>query len=317
MKNPLVSVIIPYYNGAPFIDQCLESVFSQTYRNYEIIVVDDCSSHDHKLALDSFNGKISYHRLCENHGRPSPVKNYGISVAKGELIAFLDQDDWWEPDKLVKQVPLFDDDHVGLVFSNAKLYDNETRFIYDKTYDGFDLSLTCGDVARSLFRCNFIVSCTVVVRKEYLDRVGGFDDRYAAADDYELWYRLAKVCDFRVIDEPLAVHRMSSHSISCNRQQSVLADSITFYQDHFDDAIGIDQEEKNLLLASRINNLSIYLTLAGRFSEARSWIRKSRELLNYPTRLYYMITYAPYLIRFMPKFRQRFKFQYNPLHVNW
>jgi glycosyltransferase involved in cell wall biosynthesis len=317
MYKPLVSIVIPYYNGEKYIDHCLKSVYNQTYDNYEIIVVDDCSSRDQGDYFKKYNGCMRYHKLSENHGRPSPAKNYGARQAKGELIAFLDQDDWWEPDKLEKQVALFSNPDIGLVASNAYLYDDMKQAKLGKVYAGFTECTSRDDIRRRLFCCNFIVSCTSMVRKKCFIDAGCFDESYATADDYDLWYKMSKISTIHVIDEPLATHRVSPCSISGCKREAVLEDRIYFYRKYFDDDNGVDEVEKRNLLATYYNQLAIYLSLEGRYKEARKHVLKATNVMNRKTRLYYFITYMPYMSRLVPKLKNRFKFRYNPLYVNW
>ena len=115
---PKVSVIIPAYNSSGFIEDALESVFKQTYRNYEVIVVDDGSTDKSAEIIGSFSDKRIIYIYQENHG-VSVARNKGILESKGEYIAFLDSDDLWLPEKLEKQVAILNNNkNTGLVYTD-------------------------------------------------------------------------------------------------------------------------------------------------------------------------------------------------------
>ena len=122
MAKPLVSVIIPAYNSADFIDEALKSVFDQTYKDLEIIVVDDGSTDDTRAVLEKYGDRVNYH-YQDNNG-PASARNRGIKLARGKYIAFLDADDLWLPTKLEKQVALFKNrENLGFVTTGVCSFD--------------------------------------------------------------------------------------------------------------------------------------------------------------------------------------------------
>jgi glycosyltransferase involved in cell wall biosynthesis len=119
--NNLVSIIMPCYNAEKFIGEAIESVLLQSYQNWELFVVDDCSTDSSAKIIQSFSKKdsrISYHKTDFPTGSPVIPRNIAIEKSKGRFIAFLDSDDVWFPTKLERQIPLFSDEKTAIVFSN-------------------------------------------------------------------------------------------------------------------------------------------------------------------------------------------------------
>lgn len=118
---PLVSIITPCYNAAPFISQAIESVLAQSFGDWEMIIVDDCSSDDSLSIIQKYariDSRIRYLRTDKPSGSPTLPRNMGIKEAKGRYIAFLDSDDIWLPNKLSDQLKVFEKSEVAIVFSN-------------------------------------------------------------------------------------------------------------------------------------------------------------------------------------------------------
>ena len=214
MPNPKVSIIIPTYNRADMLVQAIQSVFSQTYQDFEIIVSDDGSIDHTRDVLQSFGEKVIY--LENPHcGLPSKVRNAAIDVARGEFIAFLDSDDLWMPDKLAKQIALLDEvPKVGLVSSNAYVIDKRGKRLsplYLQTGKG-----RSGSVFLDLLKNNFVITSSAMVRREVLEQVGQFPEakELIAREDYALWLHIALDWDVYYFDEPLISYRdVSSESL--------------------------------------------------------------------------------------------------------
>ncbi len=214
-----VSVVIPVYDGGRFIRDAVNSVLNQTFKDYEIIVVDDGSVDDTKEVLSSYGNRIKY--IYQSNRGVSAARNRGIRASKGEYIAFLDQDDLWLPRKLELQVKyLGEHPTVGLVFSDTqsvavgKLPAFDRRFVNKRA---FQISRPHrGKVFRDLFVQNFVPTLTVVVRKICFDKVGLFDPSVDSAEDYDMWLRIARFFSLDYIDQPLATYRMHAQSLIHN-----------------------------------------------------------------------------------------------------
>ncbi len=220
---PHVSIVVTTYNRARLVTAAIDSVLRQSFQDIEIIIVDDGSS-DHTAArVAAFAEPIRYIRL-EHSGRPSRVRNRGIGVARGSLIAFLDDDDVWRPDKLARQVG-FLDQHSALGFVYSDL-----RFQYpDGTLSAPVLrphQKETGALFDRLLSDCFIYPSTVIVRRHLLDRVGLFDEALAIGEDYDLWLRLARAADAGCIPEPMVTIRRHPSGLSQQSEYSAYHNAI-------------------------------------------------------------------------------------------
>lgn len=215
---PAVSVIIPTYQRAHLVSEAIDSVLAQTYTNYEIIVVDDGSSDNTRQVLSAYGELIrTIHQ--PNQGLPA-ARNSGICRARGQFIAFLDDDDLWLPHKLEKQVPLLDSQpDAGLIFSDVQFMDEHG--ISKKTYhQRFRPFLVIEP--RTLFISNFIPVPSVIIRRQCLETVGLFDESLQAAEDYDMWLRILENWRAILIKERLAVYRATPGSMQSDKERLLL-----------------------------------------------------------------------------------------------
>lgn len=190
IRTPKVSVIIPAFDIAPYVKETLDSVFAQTYNNFEVILVNDGSKDvkELEIALGSYFDRIVYAEQ-ENLGA-SQARNTAICLAQGEYLAFLDGDDIWLPDFLLSQVEFLEKNNLDMVYCDAELF-GEQLFEgekYTKT------SPSRGPVTtESLIsaECNVITSGTLL-KKDWVVRLNMFDTELPRMQDFDLWYRLAK-----------------------------------------------------------------------------------------------------------------------------
>lgn len=209
LSIPAVSIIIPAYN-ARFLGEAVQSVFDQTYRDFELIVVDDGSPGSAiKEICDSFSG-VRYIRQA-NAG-PSVARNLGIREARAQLIAFLDDDDIWLPGKLRDQISVYetlpDKEKIGLLYTGQYMFNGET--IYGAKVDSAN-----GMVYPYLLFGQFIGSCSsVLIPKRVFDEVGNFNPSLICTQDFELFLRIARRKLVYSIDEPLIKYRTRPDQIS-------------------------------------------------------------------------------------------------------
>ena len=185
--TPRASIIIPSYNTAPLIAACLDSVFAQTFRDFEAIVVNDGSPDTPALeeALQPYLDRIVY--IKQANKRAAGARNTAITRARGEFLAFLDSDDTWLPNHLESQIKQFDaDPALGLVYANALLVGDPAHPVefMSKCPSSGEASFE----ALAVERCQIPVS-TVVARKSAVLKAGGFDESLARCDDYDMWLR--------------------------------------------------------------------------------------------------------------------------------
>jgi len=215
MKNSFISVIVPTYNRADLISETIESILNQTYKNFELIIVDDGSTDNTEEVIRKFKDSRIKYIKTDNWGGPARPRNTGIKKAKGEYIAFCDDDDIWLPKKLEKQIRVFQ-----ISNETAMLY---TRF---KTIEGDVISnrifpengkYKSGNIFKSLYLRNFIACSSVMVKRSVLDQVGFFntDPNLIAVEDADLWLRIALKHIIKCTDDlPLLLYRIQSQRIS-------------------------------------------------------------------------------------------------------
>lgn len=212
--NPKVSVIIPTFNRSGVLPRAINSVFAQTFHDFEIIVVDDCSTDDTAKVVSSFfDGRIRYIRHEHNKGGGAS-RNTGIRAAVGEFVAFLDSDDEWLPLKLEKQLRLFSDAKVGVVYCGFVYLNSE----HEKGQEA--LHPLPKDPREELLVLNFIgPTSVVVIRKALLQKTGGFDEQMPSCQDWDLYLNLRDLCEFGCVEEFLVnyyIDRKRKGQISTN-----------------------------------------------------------------------------------------------------
>ena len=208
-----VSVIIPTYNRAHLLPQAIDSVLNQTFKDFELIIVDNYSSDNTESVVKSYDDKRIRYFKNQNNGLIGVNRNYGIQKSRGEFIAFLDDDDLWLPEKLEKQVKLLNSNQeLGLVYSDIYIIGSNGNLLKDTYFHR--VKPFRGNVFNELLVVNFICNLTVVVRKEALSKVGVFDLKYVIAQDYDLWLRLVECYPVDFIEQPLAKYRLHSESAS-------------------------------------------------------------------------------------------------------
>jgi hypothetical protein len=208
--NPLVSVVVPTYNGASFVRETLESVLAQPWSPLEVIVCDDGSTDGTLAILESFGERIRVVRQA-NRG-VAAARNRAAEEARGELIAFLDHDDVWEPAMLSTLVPLLlSDRELGLVYADAWIIDARGAFHGRR---GRYLHYAEGWVFDQLLRGNFIPVETTLMRAQLFRELGGCDPSLRYLEDYELCLRVARRARIGFHPEPLARYRIHDRNLS-------------------------------------------------------------------------------------------------------
>jgi O-antigen/teichoic acid export membrane protein/GT2 family glycosyltransferase len=216
--TPSVSVVIATHNYGHYLGAALDSALGQTVRNTEILVVDDGSTDDTSTVMQAYclDARVTYHRL-DHQGQPR-AKNFGIRAARSPLIAFLDADDIWLPDKLERQIPLFDaDPDVGMVYSRRLVMDEEGWELEYKQPQLFR-----GWVLPRIFRSNFVCFSSSVVRRSVFEAVGGFDESIGLAIDYDLWLRVALHYRIDYVDAHLVRYRTGHASLSRQKRDRLM-----------------------------------------------------------------------------------------------
>ena len=259
--NPLVSIIIPVYNGSNYMREAIDSALNQTYKNIEVLVINDGTNDGGKserIALE-YGAKIRYY--FKTNGGVSSAFNLGIQKMKGEYFSWLSHDDVYYPNKVKKQIELLSESgkHNVIIYSDTD-YINEyskliniNRITYPSPY-GKEL------IWLLLYR-SVIKADTVLIPRNCLKEVRCFDEQLLTSQDYDLWFRLAKKFEFRYIDIPLAKIRIHAEQGS-KTINSFFHESCETKIRHFnslskDELLSLTEEEK-------LNN--VYFKFAFRYS---------------------------------------------------
>ena len=214
-NQPIVSVIIPTYKRTDYLKLTLQSILNQTFKDFEIIVVDDGTPNDDNFFLCQTFEKVKYIKI-ENSGGPAKPRNVGIRVAKGKYIAFVDDDDLWMPNKLEKQVAVLENNpDFGLVHCYCQIVDENG--IMQNTIVGRPGSpeVKHGDVAMRMIGNWTVMMPTPLVRMEIIKNIGFFNEIIPPAlEDIEYWTRCSFAAKFFYLDEPLVQYRVHTNNIS-------------------------------------------------------------------------------------------------------
>ena len=269
---PLVSVVIAVHDGERYLGEAIDSVLGQTYAPVELIVVDDGSTDGTRRVLDGFGSRINL--VARPHAGAYAARNAGLRHARGELLAFIDSDDAWFPDRLTCQVPLMSRAEVGLVFGDA-VHVTSPRAAAPRT------GLTCfrvapprrGRVADQFAWCNFVPTCTVLVRRRCLEEVGGFSEAEALSADYLAWFRIAVRHELDYVDRPVAEYTVHAGGISFDLGRSIAARIQLFS----DELARTSDPATRAVLRRLLFNLALCLALATMRGRARN-VRKPLRL---------------------------------------
>lgn len=212
---------MPVYNGARYLPQAVESVLSQTHRSFEIVAIDDGSSDESADLLAGYGEPVRVYRQ-PNCGNVGLVRNAGIERSQGEFVAFLDQDDWWAPEKLQRQLAVFAaDTAIGLVHTAARYFDDVAGAEVGPLNPLAQPEKMIGECYEDLLLGNLLCNSSVMVRRHVLDDVGGCDPRVPGntVQDYDLWLRIAKTYRLGFVDAPVTWYRLHAGQGLSNGQK--------------------------------------------------------------------------------------------------
>ena len=215
-NEALVSIVMPAYNCEKYVVEAINSILAQTYRNWELLVLDDGSKDNTLRIIEEFSQKDSRIKALPNGKNigVSATRNRGIELASGEWIAFLDSDDMWKPEKLEKQFEIVEKEAAEFLFTGSS-YINEEGEAYKEIFEVPE------KITYKKLRNQNVISCSsVLVKKKYFEHIKMEKDEMH--EDYAVWLRILKtgVTAFGV-NEPLLIYRISRNSKSGNKMKTV------------------------------------------------------------------------------------------------
>lgn len=230
---PKISIIIPTYNGSKYISSSINSVLNQTYKDWELIIIDDGSTDNTESVVKEIIGlsPLSIRYIKQENRGPNAARNVGLTLSAADFVAFLDSDDVWLPEKLEKQISLFNtykNDLLGVVYCEAQVI-NDKSVVTNEYLEPLDRSIH-GNIYQKLFYKNYIMGSAsgVLVKRSCFDAVGKFDEKLRGFEDWDMWLRIAEKYEYDFVPEILVKLR---HHYSNNHYNLALMflNGITFY----------------------------------------------------------------------------------------
>ena len=295
-----VSVLINCYNGEKYLNDAIDSVYTQTFKNWEIIFWDNASTDNSAEVAKRYDNKLKYFR----GGNTVPLyaaRNYALKKSRGRYIAILDCDDLWLPTKLEEQIPLFErDGKIGLVYSDVFVFNEKGKekrqFEITKPYKG--------NVFSKLLLRNFINTQSVVIRKEAFGGMDNwFDRRLVMSGDYDAYLRVSYMWQIGYVNKPLAKYRVHTNSKSWRDGRKLLSVELDLVMENLIKSVNEFEknypEELRRLKRRRDVQLSLLDWESGDKRKARSRIRVYiHDGIVYS--FFYLLMYFPYRYVFSP-----------------
>ena len=275
MSKPLVSIIMNCYNGSKYLDEALQSIINQTYKNWELIFWDNLSNDNSKEIFKKYNDKRFKYFLADKHTVLYEARNLAIKKVKGEFIAFLDTDDIWFKDKLEEQVKLFSDKNIGLVYGNYWRFNS--KHFFKKKKLARSLELPSGKITNILLQRYFIGMLTVVLRKDYIntkDKI--FNTKFDMLADMDFVLRFSKQWEFDCVQKPVAVSRQHQNQLQ-NKNLKKQADQMEEWYEKIKISREFGDERKLINIKNRCNFFKIV-----NFINEKQYKKSIKEILLHP-----------------------------------
>lgn len=226
-KKPLVSVIIPVYNGSNYVADAIESALGQSYPNIEIIVINDGSNDGGATdeVVARYADRIKY--IKKENGGVATALNRGIQEMHGEYFSWLSHDDFYFPNKIAAQVDFL----AKHDFPKVVVYSNHSNLIVEQKTSYVTKHTVRNDLefrAKEIVAGNQIHGCSLLVPREAFDEAGVFDEKLLVAQDYDLWFRIAEKFPFRLLDEIVVTGRVHSKQVGVRLRDRVFIENDEF-----------------------------------------------------------------------------------------
>jgi glycosyltransferase involved in cell wall biosynthesis len=285
MNVPEVSVVVPNYNYAPYLENAIDSVLAQTFESVEVLVVDDGSTDESLEVLRGYEKRVRV--FSQSNQGVSAARNKGISESRGKYIAFLDADDSWHPSKLKSQLEYFSDPAVGMVYCRMNYTDLSGKVL---------CANGPGEKGHVLREIAFLRGPGVpaggsaaIVRRECFETVGLFETKLSTTADWDMWRRIACRYKIELVASPLVYYRL--HPTAMHRNLDVFEhDMLLAVERMFDDPAASEVHQYR-----RTCYGNLYLTLSGSFLYGGRWARSLKYatlgLLKKPTSICFLATW--------------------------
>lgn len=292
---PKVSINIPCFNSEKHIAETLQSVLSQTFEDFEIILVNDGSTDMTEEIIKTFSDPRIKYYYQKNMGL-SKTRNKQLGLSSGDFIAFLDHDDIWLPTKLEKQIQLFENQpKVGLVYCDTIFFNDkgDVKRLYSNRVP------PRGNVFRQILKNYFLAMPSVVIRKQALEsQQQWFDENFSMSEEYDLFIRIAHDWDFDYVNEPLAKWRMHSTSLTFSKRELVSRETELIMAKFIKIYPNFESKYKSELVAMKAFTQYQYALLdweKGHSQNARSRLRPLIWLnIRYFT--VYLLSFLPFVV---------------------
>lgn len=279
MNHELISVILPTYKRCQILTKAVNSVINQTYKNWELIIIDNNSNDGtEELIKNYYNNKISFLKI-NNFGSIAKSRNYGIKKSRGKYLAFLDSDDYWTKNKL--EICLnFINDKVDLIYHDLEIIGQKKSFFKNSILNSRKLNKPIFD--NLLFNGNAINLSSVMVRKNLLEQIGGMKEtlEIATCEDYNTWLRVAKLTEkFFYLPKTLGYYLINNQNIS-NHDMSI---PLSFAIEEFLPLLS--KKEKKILSANLQFISGKFSYSLGNYLEAKKKLINCLSFCNFKTKL--------------------------------
>ncbi|CAM2919106.1 MAG: glycosyltransferase [Paludibacter sp.] len=293
LNSPVISIIMPCYNASQFIKESIESVLSQTYENWELIIVDDGSTDDTATIIKIYvaaDNRVRY--FYQENGKQGKARNLGLTKSSGSFVAFLDADDLWLPEKLFVQILEIEKHDVDLVFSDSYIFNDSEVENLSQIMGIPDAVFYDKKSIQMFLEYNRIPILTVLVKKEKIISSGGFSEQVQNIEDYHLWLKmLISNCTFYSSNFISSKYRVHQNSETAGINSSSNRILITLFNLSVEFPVYKKQIEHELKLKfKRIYKTNLFTKL-----ELVVWIKKNTAYLS-KSKLTYFYLFLNYLL---------------------
>ena len=215
--KPLVSVVIPVYNGENYLKEAIDSALAQTYEPIEVLVVNDGSKDKTEEIALSYGDRIRY--FSKENGGVSTALNMGIANMRGEYFSWLSHDDLYKPEKITLEIAALSEDPMRIVYSDYAVIDKDgatiaTMDIAGK-YPNADLTFGLFPILRQVLN-----GCSLLIHRSHFTRAGMFDERLRVTQDYDLWFKMFRGVELLFVNEPLVMQREHGSQVTHNYERN-------------------------------------------------------------------------------------------------